>query len=123
MELARLWRVLAIYEAELAPKNYVHSISNHPSSHPHQSPRSPQAHIEPAGHENEERGGTRTRTLLSIVQIIRPVPKRAKVLRQARAGAKLPVEDVALVHEEDELDLGEELVRADGFPEQDRVFL
>ena len=58
-----------------------------------------------------------------MLEVVRPVAEAAEVLREADPRAELRVEDVALVHEEDELDLGEERVRAHGFPEVDRVFL
>ena len=43
---------------------------------------------------------------MRILEIIRPVSKATDVFGKADARPELLVEDVALVHEQDELDLG-----------------
>ena len=62
-------------------------------------------------------------TFLRAVQVVGPIRKAAEVLDEARPRAQLLVEDVAFVHEQDQLDVREQLVRAHRLPEHHRVFL
>lgn len=102
VELTWLWGVLAMYEAEFATEDCRPVKLSH---HHYISIERTQL------------------TLLCRVQVIWPVSKTPQILRQSDARLELPVEDVALVHEQDELDLREKLIRAHGLPQQDRVLL
>lgn len=100
VELARLWGVLTMNEAKLAPENY-HTAS-------------------------AARSSTRkfaTLTLLRAIKVVWPVTKTAQVLCKADPRAQLRIENVAFVHEQNQLNLFEQLIRADSLPQKYRVFL
>ena len=64
-----------------------------------------------------------TLTLAHRAEAILPVPIAAYVLREPDARVQLRLQDVALVQEQHEVDVREQLVLADGLPEQDGVLL
>lgn len=88
MELTRHRRVLAVYVAELAAEDY--------------------RRYSPLAQTRDERHPKRT--LLRVLQVVRPVPEAAQVLGQPDARAQFLLQDVALVHEQHELDSCQELV-------------
>ena len=60
-------------------------------------------------------------TPTNSIKAILPLSIAAHISPQLHARAELALQDIALVEEEHEVDGGEELVRAEGFPEEDRV--
>lgn len=66
---------------------------------------------------------TPTLTFLHRLRIVRPILETAYVPRKPNPALELARKDIALVEEEHELDVREELVGADHLPEEDAVFL
>jgi hypothetical protein len=66
------------------------------------------------GNSNWKRG---TLTFRGTLNVVSAVTVRPDVFDKANTGAQLAFEDVAFVKEEDELDVLEELVRADVLPD------
>lgn len=62
-------------------------------------------------------------TFLRRFRVVRSFAKASYVLRQPNPRPQLGCQDVALVEEKHEIDLGQKLVRAYCFPKQDRIFL